>query len=264
MLVDRLLVLDENTETVKYSYHFVEQDITRWEFLDGGDTLGSKKHLLDSALSCIQNLHYKLRSQLDNDNFNDICDERKEIMSAVVVAEIPQSTNPRLPNTHEFQEYGVFNHSTIKKGDILFFEQPLLISFEKEIDLFTELLRPILASILATFNKCDRAKVAEFLLPGNHFSPILAFPHCSETTQADVMHLQCPVDLISDASCLFSLRSLATKLKESNKAGLSKVSENTIFRLLIICAANVYGGEDDSIGKWVALFKLGCRVNHSW
>jgi hypothetical protein len=108
-------------------------------------------------------------------------------------------------------------------------------------------------------NATERERIANFLLPGDHYSIVAAFAKADKVVREQVLSLQCPTDTIP-ANYYRALEDMAILMKQEHTLNLHHVSAEDLLTVLIVAAANVYGGVDDETGgQWIALFRLGCR-----
>jgi len=223
----------------------LDRVLTKWQFLF--DFIHTLKTLaVDSVYRHSQLIGLISSSIIKSDN-------KEESLSSLSHVEVEVNTEDSYSRLNSLKEFSF--------GDVVFEESPLIQANSSDIDSFTTVIRPILAVVLSKCDQAHRDLVCDFLTPLSFLSLVAVYAPVHIETKKIIMDLHCPKDSINLA-IIYALELLAKIFLSSNIFNLSEsgVLEEDIVRLIIISATNSFGSAD---GQWVALFKLGCRTNHS-
>jgi len=159
----------------------------------------------------------------------------------------------------------------IKKNNIIFNEKSILFCNKKEIKEFDIAIKPL---VLKTIIKCsnnhmkknDIEKIYQYFMPSSHLALLSKFSKVSDDVQKEILSLSKPQDIpliLKEALQYFILEVLNdTNLQCMSLKRLYSI--DTLVELLLIFSTNVFGINDNGEEfEFVALFKYGCRINHS-
>jgi hypothetical protein len=224
----------------------LENNETQWILLnDDKDTISM---LLQSCRSILNRLNI-----LYNDNDTNIDDN-----------------NTPIDTNYDIETLCLKSNTFIKKDTVIFHEKPLVIAYGDDIETFNIAVKPlILKTIMVTKTSCDANDVdvvMSFFFPSNHIALLSSFSKLSLLTQNEILSLSSPLlKEIPQAltKALYYFTDLVLMDNAIKGFGLMQ-SPDVIVKLLLIFSANVFGTNvsDDGV-QFVALFKRGCRINHS-
>lgn len=157
----------------------------------------------------------------------------------------------------------------IKKNTFIFNERSMLYCNENEIQAFDNAVKPLVLKTIIrcsnNMNKDDVTKIYQFFIPSSHLALLSSFSKLSYDEQKEVLSLSKPQEIpntLYEALHYF----IELVLNDSKLQCISlrrQYSVDTLVSLLLIFSTNVFGTHNNGEFEFVALFKYGCRLNHS-
>ena len=161
------------------------------------------------------------------------------------------------------------SNAFIKKGSVIFHEKPLAISYDDDIEIFNITVKPLILKtiiyIKSSFDANDIDVVMSFFCPSNHIALLSSFSKLPLLIQNEILSLSSPSLQeipLTLKKALYYFTDLVLMDKTIKGFGLMK-SPDVIVTLLLIFSANVFGTNASADFEFIALFKRGCRINHS-
>lgn len=244
MLNRNVVSIDFYSMTMKV----IEENETRWILLSDDDIETTKQSCLEMII--------ELKKLYNND-------EKEVDESDGSVNDTYYDVNSKCLKSKRF----------IKKNSIIYSEEkPLVIAYDNDINTFNTNIKPfIIKTIYHINNTCDKDgvnAVMNFLIPSSHIVILSLFSKLSLIIQNEVLSLSStPLEDIPNAlkKALYFLADLIVNDdSKTNGFGLRSLLPDTIVRLILIFSSNVFGSQSQNDEfSFIALYRYGCRINHS-